>query len=482
MFPFRTKPPVALLFAVGGLLLGAPPLRAGEELKQALKSQVANIAGYLAGDRETTEVRLAPDKGLERVAIAVQELLLQASPPIRSSPGAKHELRIGSSELKSFNADPDSLRVNLAVHEASRGKLRDFPVVFRGELALVLQTEAERSMDLARRILERLAQAKQSEVNVLGLTGPRGTCSLGLTEELVANIGRLSAGMVKVTTGAKLTFHCTYSVKATDKGVVLSFSGFLRDANNEAVHEVTAQQPLSHKQPSINVDAAVPVLVFSGFTGEINPNQDNKTRVESVPDRAGKPTGTVDKDGVARSAPKSPYGVRLLVDRKPRAVEEANGFLASKLNLGESYSVELRNDSDHDACVSLWIDGLNMFHFSAQGKALNLMIGKGKSAVIPGWFFTKDRSREFQVMSLKNTPAGSLQSPLDAVGTVTAVFARAYEHLKDVSDDELALRARIDQSDTVATGVGRDVSVHYEQVNRYLGAVRSSVTIRYAQQ
>ena len=132
-----------------------------------------------------------------------------------------------------------------------------------------------------------------------------------------------------------------------------------------------------------------------------------------------------------------------------------------------------------DAAVSLSVDGLNMFSFSEEGRVFNLLIPKRESRDIPGWFITKKQTALFQVQDYGGTPAAKLLVQPPHVGTIVAVFGRAYTKDDSIPDDELALKARMNQSGTLATGLGRRIEFQYRTEERFLGAVRSTICIRY---
>ncbi len=478
MTPFRIRAGL-LLAGLCWLTPATPPAIAGDDLKQRLKEKVEQIAGYLTMEAGVREVRLTADKGLEPVASAVEALLAECQ--VKANAKATHELRIHSPDLPVVGADPRQVRVWLTINEASKGFLRRYPVVLRGADPAGLVAGQPKVDSLARKVVDYLAAAKEPGVKILYFQGPAGLCNIKMTLDLHAEIGKIAGDKVKVGEGARLTLQVVYSVKTTDAGVAHHYTGTFRDANNDDVHAFKSQQNIPARQTDNSVDPIVQIVTAIGFTGEVNPAIDNVSRMKSVAQLAGNPTGVVGKDGVARGAEGSPYGMQLVVDKKPRAVAATSGRLHTTFEKSESYTVLLRNDSEHDACVSLWIDGLSMFHFSEEGRAINLLIPKGRSmpVEIPGWFITRKLSRQFQVMSLENTPAGKVLAQPTQVGTVTAVFARAYAQGETIPKDEYALNARINQSGELATGVGRDIAAQYQAVDRYVGAVRCSVTVRY---
>src|SRR5581483_3422812 len=124
-------------------------------------------------------------------------------------------------------------------------------------------------------------------------------------------------------------------------------------------------------------------------------------------------------------------------------------------------------------------DGLNLFAFAENQDYEYLIVPKKSQGMIVGWPVTTERSDSFQVTSYaRSAVAGLLPPDSSNIGTITATFAAAWPKAAKPPSDERASRLALRGAD--ATGRGPSVESRYRIVERVTGAVRSSVSIRYA--
>jgi len=177
-----------------------------------------------------------------------------------------------------------------------------------------------------------------------------------------------------------------------------------------------------------------------------------------------------------------PYAVQVLVKEGdqylPRAPAENNGLAFVKIKRGEIFAVELINDSDQDSAVTLSVDGLNMFAFSKNTDYSYVIVPRRSRGQILGWHITNQRSDAFQVTEYAKSAVAQLLPNSSAVGTITTTFAAAWPREasppRDEPETQLALVRGRD-----ATGRGPSVEANYRVVERVVGRVRSSVSVRY---
>ena len=174
-----------------------------------------------------------------------------------------------------------------------------------------------------------------------------------------------------------------------------------------------------------------------------------------------------------------PYRVEILVktrkgyDQRPL---EDQGVAFVDLNRGEQYAVKLINDSEHDAAVTLTIDGLNVFAFSEHNYQHFIVPRKG-STVVKGWHRTNEWSEAFLITRYSESEAAkSLACPSDEVGTITAQFAAAWESREEEPHDE---EGRAKSPGGIATQRGPVTESKFEEVRRYVGRTRATINVRY---
>ncbi len=182
------------------------------------------------------------------------------------------------------------------------------------------------------------------------------------------------------------------------------------------------------------------------------------------------------------AAPSSQFGVELLVvshgqlQTVPLANDTA-GRPFGQIPLDQVYAVRLLNHSDHEAAVSLSIDGVNVFHFSEQVPPPKYWVvprRQGKTpgeTIVRGWDKTAGQSLEFKVVDFPDSAAARIKLDSNqAIGLISASFAACWENEEDRPRSEGRTRA---------TGFGNEVVDPKTLVKRQVGQVRDVVTIRY---
>jgi hypothetical protein len=123
--------------------------------------------------------------------------------------------------------------------------------------------------------------------------------------------------------------------------------------------------------------------------------------------------------------------------------------------------------------VALSIDGINTLAFSQNPGYKQLgkwVIGRRGKGTITGWHIQGSQSRSFQVMDYGESAAAKFASTKD-IGTITAVFCAAFTG--DPPADEPG-------KGELATGFGPPTEQRLADVVRKFGAVRGSISVRYA--
>jgi hypothetical protein len=161
----------------------------------------------------------------------------------------------------------------------------------------------------------------------------------------------------------------------------------------------------------------------------------------------------------------------------PRAPSVSGGRSFVKLVRGDEYVVRLMNHAPFETAVTLTIDGLSMFTFTEEdNQASQVLVPAGSFVDIPGWYCTSAQSKAFEITGYPESAAGQ-RGVTSGVGTITASFSAAWPKGGDPPDDEPRF-ARSAESD-IATGLGRQIDQAYEKVERDIGQLRATVSVRY---
>jgi hypothetical protein len=202
-----------------------------------------------------------------------------------------------------------------------------------------------------------------------------------------------------------------------------------------------------------------------------------------------KPRAHVEGPRVSAAAD-SPYAVEVWAapqaggKYRPRAATVEDGLAFVPLRRGEVFGVRLINKSPHDAAVTLTIDGLNLYTFSdvkdpKTGRPRYAVVGvpAGREVFLPGWHRTNEVSEEFVITDYAKSAAASLRSTAPT-GTVTAAFAAAWPKDQPPPADEPPGPNGNSRS-AEAVGRGARVAQKFVEVEREVGVVRATVSVRY---
>jgi hypothetical protein len=222
------------------------------------------------------------------------------------------------------------------------------------------------------------------------------------------------------------------------------------------------------------------VASMLGLTVALPPAGDEEKRTNALAEGIKQETRPHLDHTRVRATPASPYAVELLAKRggdyepvRPRLEE---GAAYAPLTRDDVYALRLVNDSDHEAAVTVTVDGIDLFAFS-DVKITSLILPPRSSGLVRGWPVRLDRANEFKVTSYAESAAFRLQSAVP-VGVVNVAFAAAWPKDGTPPPDEPRQRTRGSRAGD-ATGHGAPVGDRYQPVERAVGVLRASVSIRY---
>ncbi|MFV0444729.1 MAG: hypothetical protein ACK5Q5_14250 [Planctomycetaceae bacterium] len=182
-----------------------------------------------------------------------------------------------------------------------------------------------------------------------------------------------------------------------------------------------------------------------------------------------------------RASVDSPYEIELLVDGQPCPIQLEEDLPYVEIKAGQTYAVHLYNNSPHDAAVRLLIDGLSVFTFSDirdpvtdKPKYNVYIVDANSDATLKGWHKTNERVDSFLVTGYDQSAAATLGHTQN-LGTITLTFAAAWPKGSPPPPDEIITKS----SGGNATGFGPPVEHQVQEVQRDIGRVRASLSIRY---
>jgi hypothetical protein len=104
-----------------------------------------------------------------------------------------------------------------------------------------------------------------------------------------------------------------------------------------------------------------------------------------------------------------------------------------------------------------------------------ILVPPQSDVVVPGWHRTNTKMLGFKVTEYAQTAVSQFGKDDAPVGTITATFAAAWEGKEPPADEPPLARGPGDDG----TGFGRPKDAETKPVQRHVGAVRASVSVRY---
>ncbi|MCC7420835.1 MAG: hypothetical protein IT428_11160 [Planctomycetaceae bacterium] len=208
------------------------------------------------------------------------------------------------------------------------------------------------------------------------------------------------------------------------------------------------------------------------------PGTDDRTRNAKL--KENKPEVKVEGTKI-RTTASSPYAVEIRIKKEgayaPRGVEvgRESGRPFVEIHRDEVYAIRLYNDSDIEAAVHVTVDGLSVFEFSTIKEQPMYWIVPPKSHYdVLGWKITEELTDEFKSVEFpKSAAADKKLSHDEKIGVINTLFHASWE------DDT---KRPADEKGTKASGRGDRIIDKAEVVDRYIGAQRDSISIRYERQ
>lgn len=292
-----------------------------------------------------------------------------------------------------------------------------------------------------------------------------------------------------------------------DSALVCSGEYFLSDLSIGL--EVTLRHGSSVRRFDCKIEDTKDFLHLLGGTGPL-PLDDVTKRQEAVKQAVSQPAPILAVSASANETAKPPatsqvkasvdgqYGVEILrmnegggfeplpASARERTEDGKGGKIAFVDGLGPDsiYALRIINRTSHDAAVTITIDGLNLFHFTDinayRKHGVMIFPPNPEGHLIKGWHKKNDQVFAFHVKELgvlgeKKLAErfGGLNEEIGAVTVSFAVAAKTAEELAQLND-------KGSFSGGLFTDAGKLVGQNFTELNRFFGATREVVTIRYS--
>jgi hypothetical protein len=218
-----------------------------------------------------------------------------------------------------------------------------------------------------------------------------------------------------------------------------------------------------------------------GLTVSLPPGASGKERAKDLADSIRNDRAPTLAGSRVSTNKESPYAVEVLVKRGGKYVpvmpEVEDSVAYAPIARHETYAVCLYNDTDHEAAASLTIDGIDLFAF-CDHKPTALIVPPKTSVLVRGWPITFEKTNEFLVTAYADSAAFQLKT-FARVGVIHAAFAAAWPTGSPPPLDEPTVAAKGSRSITDATGHGTQVKEKIVAVERNVGVLRASISVRY---
>lgn len=359
--------------------------------------------------------------------------------------------------------------------------------IFPGQFIVAADSTLDDSVgQMGQKLCRYLDSRGYAEISIREFSGPpelQTSAGPGLVQRFTTVFRK--HGVTVVDSAAIILTGEYILVQSIEDKVTVRILGTLMDRTGDVLTDFTLAdadipgQKTAHIQSDVN--HAEDVVTLLGVTTDLYPEDSVADRNRDLRKRIEQPRVHISGNRCSASS-RSPYHMELMIGQSSLPLREQQGKAIVDLQRADIYNVRLHNDSEYDAAVKLCIDGLNVFTFSelkdatGQPKYSVYVIPAGRMIELKGWHRTNDRVDQFQVMKYGDSAAATLRHTQD-LGTITASFFAAWPKGGTPPHDE----DFVSKGDGNATGFGPPVRQTAKEVQREIGRLRSSVSIRYAQ-
>ncbi|MCA9166780.1 MAG: hypothetical protein KDB23_03895 [Planctomycetales bacterium] len=363
-----------------------------------------------------------------------------------------------------------------------------------GHASPALRKELSRICD---RVATILSAKGVSTIAVGSFTGPATFPSSGgpgiiqiLKEELetrqIEVVRQAQFGLKGNFAMTELKADSPFPVAPSERQVAVRVTVTMVDQFDNPVTEFVAAGNSTEKRESeqITLQDEETITKLIGMTTSLDPAASLKERNQHIRDQftGVQQFGSI-RDQVLFSDASSPFGIQLLVGDAVREIVPTQAFAYVALQEGETYTIRIHNQADFDAAVALSIDGISSFAFSSihdpSGSPASeyYLVPARSDITIRGWFRSTADVHEFTVTPESESAAAQLKQTTK-LGTITASFRAAWRHGSPPPRDE-QVGTKGAGSQALGTGLGALIPQDSQVVQRDIGVLRSTVSLRY---
>jgi hypothetical protein len=495
----RTEPAGATVFIDGKLQAkkadGAFVVRAGKHTLKVVLEEYHPIEKEVlvpAGEEVTAEFYLskrAPE--YETISIRTNPpgaiVYVDGKPQKKKTPG-NYVFRVGRHHLKitypHYKTEEDNhFRVEKGDAENERELVLSLTEVipprtvrpFRGQRD-PSQTLREQLAPVVRVLARGIKENGNNSLALADFADPVDPPSSGGT--LIAKVlaEELENHALRIDPSAKVHVQGKYRLVEDKKSklAAVRIEATVTDANGKVLHKINQK---------VFGESLIGALL--GVTANLPLTTNERDRCQVMVQSTEKPAVTVEGDQVAPSAT-SPYAVEVLAASGPNPSYQAvtpqvhNGLAYLALKKDHVFAIKLINNSDQEAAVTLTIDGVNTFAFSAQEKGhkqqYNLwFVPPKKTITVRGWFYDEDRLIPFTPEKFPRL--GGFTLPVNSkVGAITATFAASWFKWNQPPADEPKYKV---WNEDCTRGPRINPLPLKEETKVNYGLIRAMVTVRY---
>lgn len=322
------------------------------------------------------------------------------------------------------------------------------------------------------RLTQYLASRNESSITLGQFIGPKELNATSGPQISKMFVDHFAKNKIDVRAGCNVGLQGLYDVATGSQGLVgVKLNCSLVDPAGQIYTDFTIHAEV--------IDKPEEVVELLGVTTNLYPEDIDEDRNKDLKKRITNPKCHIDGSKCSADQ-KSPFSVEIAVNGRPLPVNLHEGLGFVDIQHGDVYTVRLYNNSQYEAAVRLSIDGLSVFTFSdildprtREPKYQHYIIPPQRHIELYGWHKTNEVVNSFLVTSYAKSAAATIQHKQD-IGTITAVFSAAWAKDGTPPSDE-NLVGRGDN----ATGFGPPVKQVSEEVERTIGRLRSSISLRY---
>lgn len=339
-----------------------------------------------------------------------------------------------------------------------------------------------------KKIVELLHSEDEDSIAIGVFNGPPQLVSSagpGIAQKFVHHF---ESHKIKPSRRAKIGLKGDFAFRKVESGVAVEIRCSLLDSFGETISDLTIAGSDSGVHSDANqrihlppVDDHSDIALLTGATVELHPEDSDRDHSKDIAKSIENPSFFCDGTLICASK-NSPFGFEILVDNRPIPIHEEDGMPFVNIPSGKSYALRVYNKSKIETAITISIDGLSVFDFSElrddHGKPLYtyyILSATNSPSTYRGWHRDDHTVDSFKVTDYSRSAAAkaNIQPGDSSIGTITIRFHSSWGANDQPPPDEMTTKGGN------ATGFGASVQQKTQKVQRNIGRLRSSISVRY---